>query len=78
VHVLHPITEISVGCWQSTEYRDRAVHAGKQYEYRVTAVGAGGVSDFSETSGSIKARPLKGAFAVLRDLRISNFALFDN
>jgi len=37
------------------------VQAGKQYEYRVTAVGAGGLSDFSETSGSVKARPLKGA-----------------
>jgi len=51
-----------IGCSQSTEYKDRAVHAGKQYEYRVTAVGAGGVSDFSETSGSVKARPLKGVF----------------
>jgi len=46
---------------QSTEYRDRVVQAGKQYEYRVTAVGAGGSSEFSETSGQIKARPLKGS-----------------
>ena len=46
---------------QSTEYRDRAVQAGRQYEYRVTAVGAGGTSDFSETSGSVRARPLKGS-----------------
>ena len=38
------------------------MQAGKQYEYRVTAVGAGGLSDSSETSGSIKARPLKGVF----------------
>jgi hypothetical protein len=45
----------------STEYRDRAVQAGKQYEYRVTAVGAGGSSESSETSGQIKARPLKAA-----------------
>jgi len=44
------------------------VHAGKQYEYRVSAVGAGGVSDFSETSGSIKARPLKGVCSILSHL----------
>jgi len=50
------------------EYKDRAVLAGKQYEYRVTAVGAGGVSDFSETSGSLRARPLKGCF--LRDVSV--------
>ena len=44
------------------------MHAGKQYEYRVTAVGAGGASDFSETSGSVRARPLKGLVVVLSAL----------
>ena len=72
-----------VGRCQSTEYKDRAVHAGKQYEYRVTAVGAGGASDFSETSGSARARPLKGLVVVLSALRVyygrpvvSSFFLF--
>jgi fibronectin type 3 domain-containing protein len=46
--------------FQGTEYRDRSVQAGKQYDYRVTAVGAGGSSEFSETSGFIKAKPLRG------------------
>lgn len=47
---------------QRPEFTDKKVQAGKEYEYRVTAENAGGVSDPSEVSKPIKAKPLKGRF----------------
>ena len=47
---------------QKPEFTDKKVLAGKEYEYRVTAVNAGGESDPSEVSAPIKAKPLKGQF----------------
>jgi len=43
------------------EFEDRKVMAGKEYEYRVTAVNAGGESEPSDSSGLLKAKPLKEA-----------------
>ena len=39
---------------------DDKIQANKEYQYRVTAENEGGESKPSETSDSIKARPLKG------------------
>ena len=50
---------------QKPEFDDKKVIGGKEYEYRVTAVNAGGESDPSEVSLPIKAKPLKGISSLL-------------
>ena len=47
-------------CCQEPEFTDKKVQAMKEYEYRVTATNEDGVSDPSEVSKAIKAKPLKG------------------
>ena len=47
--------------FQELEFEDSRVSAMKLYEYRVTAVNAGGESDASEPSKPIKAKKLKQA-----------------
>ena len=54
------------------------MQAGKNYEYRITAVNAGGASDYSETSGQIKAKSLKGLIdlVILTRSRVCNVISF--
>ena len=45
--------------FQTPEFTDTKVQPMKEYEYRVTAVNAGGESEPSDVSKPIKAKPLK-------------------
>ncbi|KAL8579176.1 hypothetical protein ACOMHN_010760 [Nucella lapillus] len=50
------------------EYTVKGLMEGREYEFRVAAVNAAGIGDFSETTGAIKAAPPPVAPKINRDL----------
>lgn len=43
-----------------TEFTVKGLQAGREYEFRVAAVNAAGIGDFSDESSAIKAAPPPG------------------
>ncbi len=54
------VDSLQVEPGETPEYIDKTVTPKKEYQYRVSGVNEGGVSEPSDESDLIKARPLKG------------------